>query len=448
MPAHGRDPRSMRAGRPRRRVSGIGAGPDRTSMTVGPPASPLESQGPVAQGSYRCVVRSVMSPWACFWCRVCSSGRPWPPTHRLPSARRCRYIDADGVTLGTVLIKEVGDPFTGSDPARPARRTGSATSGSPWPSPLRTTRRSRPIRRTCSCAPRTGTCTRPPTCRDRPRRWSPDLQAQTLAPGNRISGFIGYNGARGRRDRRDHVRGQLAIAPSRWPTSWRRRDRPPGQRSTTQADDGSQGSSRSRSRIPSWTSILRIRPQDGSRYVGLEVVATNPGEAPFLVAPSHIYLRDAAGNLYYLTNVTVRQGVLLPVLEAQTLAAGDLDLGLPRVRGAGRRGPRGRRPVAGQLGVASPSSTWSAADPHRPWHPRLPAPAVRPRHRSRRWRPPLSRRWPPRRRPRRPGHRSSDRWRPLAAPLPTLPASPFGASKQADDACRSDSRHQHRAGLR
>ena len=30
------------------------------------------------------------------------------------------FVDPEGVTRGTVLIAEVGDPFTGADPARPA----------------------------------------------------------------------------------------------------------------------------------------------------------------------------------------------------------------------------------------------------------------------------------------------------------------------------------------
>ena len=61
----------------------------------------------------------------------------------------------------------------------------------------------------------------------------------------------------------------------------------------------------------------------GSRYVGLDVVATNPGEAPFQVTPNYFYLRDAAGNLYYPSNVYRPAETKLPLLEGQPLAAGD-----------------------------------------------------------------------------------------------------------------------------
>ena len=149
-----------------------------------------------------------------------------------------------------------------------------------------------------------------------------------------------------------------------------------------QADDGSQGQFTIAFLDPFLAFDDRYPPPEGSRYIGLEVVATDTGQVPFQVTHNHIYLRDASGNLYYPTTVYRPEGVPLPVLESQLMAPGDPRLGLRRVHRARRCADRGRRPVAQRLAQDHPRRPggWrTGPDPSPCGHPgarRVPAPVA------------------------------------------------------------------------
>ena len=108
-----------------------------------------------------------------------------------PIGTEVPYVDADGVARGTVLIKELGDPFTGNDPDRPApdgqRYIGLSVAFTAADDQTFNANPSYIILRATD-----GHLYQPAYVPRLPDDLSPDLQAQTLAPGNRVSGFIGY----------------------------------------------------------------------------------------------------------------------------------------------------------------------------------------------------------------------------------------------------------------
>ena len=152
---------------------------------------------------------------------------------------------------------------------------------------------------------------------------SPDLQAQSLAPGNRVSGFIGYNVPA------DAVIDEVLYVDSGYravPLADLVPDAGPAAGTPVDyvTDDGASHGQYTISVADPFVDIDPAYPAEaGSRYVGLDVVATNPGEVPFQVTPNYFYLRDAGGNLYYPSNVYRPADTKLPLLEGQPLAAGD-----------------------------------------------------------------------------------------------------------------------------
>ncbi len=228
------------------------------------------------------------------------------------------YTDDQGVTHGTIQVKELNDPFTGFDPARPAdsgtRYVGLTVvftaaddqqfDANPYYVVIRDTN---------------GflyTTTYIPRPQDAP---IPDLQSQTLAPGNRISGFVGYILPTDAKV--DDVfytwTSQAALPLVEVDTS---AGPAPDQPVTFAAADGSQAQFTLTLTDPFTTTSST--PADGERFVGLKVVVENNGNLPFDSNPSELYLRDSAGNLYYPQGVS-RDDTTLPDLQSQTLSPGD-----------------------------------------------------------------------------------------------------------------------------
>ncbi len=238
-----------------------------------------------------------------------------------PIGTEVPYVDADGVARGTVLIKELSDPFTGNDPARPApdgqRYIGLSVAFTAADDQSFNANPSYIILRATD-----GHLYQPGYVPRLPDELSPDLQAQTMAPGNRVSGFIGYTVPT------DAVIEEITYTDSTYralpladlvPTAGPAADTPVDY----VADDGTKGQFTITVADPFTDFDPTYPAPEGSRYVGLDIVATDPGEAPFQVTPNQFYLRDATGNLYYPANVYRPEGAKLPVLEGQPLAAGD-----------------------------------------------------------------------------------------------------------------------------
>jgi hypothetical protein len=228
------------------------------------------------------------------------------------------FIDDQGVTRGTIVVKELNDPFTGIDPARPAA-AGSRYVGlslqftaaddqqfdaSPHYAVVRDT---------------DGYLYNPqfvPRPADDP---VPDLQAQTLAPGNRISGFVGYIlPADAAIDDILYTYSSyfalplVDVDPAPGPAQ--------GQPVPFVASDGSQALFTLTVTDPFTDS--GSPPAEGMRFVGLQAIVENTGATPFDANPSELYLRSATGGLYYPTGIS-RTDPTIPDLQSQPLSPGD-----------------------------------------------------------------------------------------------------------------------------
>lgn len=227
-------------------------------------------------------------------------------------------VDDQGVTHGTIQVKELNDPFTGFDPARPAeagsRYVGlivvftAADDQSFDTNPYYVL-----VRDTDGNLYTTQYLPRPA---DDP---IPDLQSQSLAPGNRISGFVGYTlPADAAIDdivytTTSYIALPLVdVDPAPGPAL--------GQPVPFVAQDGSQGQFTLTLTDPFTGSSST--PAEGMRFVGLEAVIENTGSTAFDANPSDVYLRDSAGNLYYPTGIS-RTDPTIPDLQGQTLSPGD-----------------------------------------------------------------------------------------------------------------------------
>ena len=148
----------------------------------------------------------------------------------------------------------------------------------------------------------------------------PDLQAQTLAPGNRISGFLGYVLPA------DVVLQDILYLPSSYRSlplvqiggAARAPHRGPVPFTAT---DGSQATLTLQLTDP-MTGTTNA-PAEGMRFVGMNVLAENTGATVYDLAPTELYLRTATGDLFYPAGVYREDVTTLPDLAAQPMAPGD-----------------------------------------------------------------------------------------------------------------------------
>jgi hypothetical protein len=236
-----------------------------------------------------------------------------------PAGAEVTFTDDNGVAHGTVQVKEFHDPFQDFDPGSPAA-AGQRYVG---------------IIAVFTAADDQTFDTNPywivvrdtngylytPTYVPRPADVIiPDLQSQTLAPGNRISGFLGYTLPS------DAVVQDVLYLPS----SYRSiplvqigdASGPPlGSAVPFTATDGSQATITLQVADPA-TGVTST-PAEGMRYVGLTAVFENTGTTVYDANPSELYLRTADGDLIYPTGVSREDSSTLPDLQSQTLAPGD-----------------------------------------------------------------------------------------------------------------------------
>ena len=64
-------------------------------------------------------------------------------------------------------------------------------------------------------------------------------------------------------------------------------------------------------------------PAEGMRFVGMNVVWENTGALVYDAVPTELYLRTAAGDLFYAAGVYREDVTVLPDLSGQLLAPGD-----------------------------------------------------------------------------------------------------------------------------
>lgn len=230
-----------------------------------------------------------------------------------------QFVDDEGVTRGTIQVTELHDPFEGFDPARPAadgeRYVGLiAVFTAADDQTFDTNPYYIVARDTNGYLYTPGYVARPADV------IVPDLQSQTLAPGNRISGFVGYNVPA------DVVLQDILYLPSSYRSIplvqiGSAAGPPVGEPIPFTATDGSQATITLEMVDP--VTGTTSNPAEGMRFLGLNVVFENTGALVYDANPTELYLRTAEGDLYYTSGFTREDVTVVPDLAAQLLAPGD-----------------------------------------------------------------------------------------------------------------------------
>ena len=229
------------------------------------------------------------------------------------------FVDEEGVAHGTVQVAELDDPFQDFDPARPAaagqRYLGAIAVFTAAADQTFDTNPYYVIARDTN-----GYLYNPSYVARPADVIVPDLQAQTLAPGNRISGFLGYVLPA------DVVLQDILYLPSTYRSlplvDIANVSGPPiGSPVPFTATDGSQATLTLQLTDP--VTGTTNAPAEGMRFVGLDVLAENTGATVYDLVPTELYLRTATGDLFYPAGVYREDVTTLPDLAAQPMAPGD-----------------------------------------------------------------------------------------------------------------------------
>jgi hypothetical protein len=236
------------------------------------------------------------------------------------------FVDADGITRGTVTVSEIADPFQEFDPGRPPEEgmkyvlltvqfeaaADQQFDAEPWMIVLQGA---------------DGTLW---TYNSVPRpegQIVPDLQGQTLAPGNRISGVIGYVVPA------DAQLDQVLFTPtsSRLATLVDVTPGPgpaPGEAVNYTDATGSSVAITAQVEDPYTGYDPGSPPEEGSRLAVVSASYEDVGELPYWADPYDLTVRDADGNVYSRVSLYREPGFAIPEMESQTLAPGDHISGL------------------------------------------------------------------------------------------------------------------------
>jgi hypothetical protein len=231
------------------------------------------------------------------------------------------FLDDQGVAHGTMTVQGVADPFTDFDPSAPppdgsrfvmltvsfdANTPDQAFDTSPYNLRLRDT---------------DGNMVNPSTVYRPQPVTVPDLQPQTLAPGNKVSGVIGFVVPE------DAQIDDILYLPHSYrfitladlmpgagplpgvPINW--------------TADGATATITTNITDPFTERAEGYPPAEGMRDVVLFVVFENTGQLPFRADPSNFYLRDVNGNLLGRGSVARPPESPLADLEYQPMSPGD-----------------------------------------------------------------------------------------------------------------------------
>ena len=305
-------------------------------------------------------------------------------------------LDEEGVTRGTISVRELEDPFSGADPARPPeegmRYVGLIVAFTAADDQtLEANANSVLLHDTDGYLYQ-------PTYVQRPADvLQPDLQSQEMAPGNRISGFIGYSLPQ------DAVVDEIIYTPETYRAvsvvNVRDAAGPTAREPFAfRADDGSQAQVTVAVEDPFAGFEPGSPPAAGSRNVGLYVSFDNTGPEPFDVDPSELYLRAADGSLYWPAYVQRPAGFSEPDLGFVSMAPGNrisgfvgyvvpeasTIVGVDLWPSSSRRvevvdlGASGPAPAADPVASPSPQATVSPETPPAPSAPAEPEASLTP----------------------------------------------------------------------
>jgi hypothetical protein len=231
------------------------------------------------------------------------------------------YVDPEGIIRGDITVRELTDPFTDHDPAAPPaegrRYVGLIAT---FQAALDQTLDAQPngilLQDTDGNLYSYTYVTRPPD------PVMPDLQAQTLAPDNRISGALFYDvPSEATLDRvvyqpsYDRLMELADLGGGAGPAA--------GEPITYAWADGSSATLTTAVLDPFTGNDPAYPPTEGTRFVVIQPVFENTGELPYYADPYDLALRDANGYMYGPSSVYQPQGAAIPFLETQTMSPGD-----------------------------------------------------------------------------------------------------------------------------
>jgi hypothetical protein len=236
------------------------------------------------------------------------------------------YVDPEGITRGTVTVTEVADPFTEHDPSAPPAEGMRYV--------LLTVRFEAAADQTFDASPgqillldSDGFISYPQYVPRPPEAVMPDLQGQTMAPGNVISGVVPYIVPATARLQQvvfqpsyDRLLGLAELAPGSGPAIG---DAVP----YTDAEGGS-ATITSRIEDPFTGYDPAYPPPADQRYVVLVEAFDNVGQRPYYADPYDFALRDVTGLLFQPGSVYLPADATMPLLESQTMSPGDHVSGL------------------------------------------------------------------------------------------------------------------------
>jgi len=231
------------------------------------------------------------------------------------------FVDADGINHGTITIKEIDDPFTAFEPSQPPDAGSryvemivvfeSADDQSFEVQPYFVV-----VRSTDGHLYSSTYVGRPSDAK------YPELQGQTMGPGNKISGALDFILPADAKiadvwftPTSDRWVQLAAIDTSSWPTA--------GNPFTFTADDGSSVKVTVTQVDPATITDPNQPAHDGSRYEAISVVFENKGDRPYDSSPSYLYLVDTSGAVYYPNYLPLAENSSVALLDGQTLNVGD-----------------------------------------------------------------------------------------------------------------------------
>jgi hypothetical protein len=238
------------------------------------------------------------------------------------------FVDADGVTRGSITVTEVFDPFEGYNPDYPPELgsrvvavtiafdadAGDRFDVTPWAVVLQDS---------------DGFIWNQGSVLFADDMLIPELTSQTLAPGSRITGVVGFVLPEGA----DPARVFYQPESSRLITLAELSDAPtPALGETIALVDANGGTG-----TVTVTDVVdpfenfdpAYPPETGTRFVALTLVYENTGTGRFEIEPYGLLLRDANGNLWYSTSLfRPAETVVVPDLRGDQLAPGDRISGL------------------------------------------------------------------------------------------------------------------------
>lgn len=231
------------------------------------------------------------------------------------------YVDNDGIARGTVELRQLDDPFVDFDASAPPE-AGNRYVGTVVAFTAADDQQMDAYPYSVQLIDTTGRIWAPSYVPRPADALVPDAENQTMAPGNRVSGFIGYSLPGDAVIDRviytpdyDRVLLLADVVPGAGPT--------PGDKVRHTSTDGAQGDVSATVIDPFPDFDPGYPAPEGMRYVMLDAAFDGAGDRGYVANPYYLILHLADGHLVFPTQIPRPYDAARPILESQTLSPGD-----------------------------------------------------------------------------------------------------------------------------